>query len=87
MASSYELWMDILDFSHIPGYPHQYTIEDDGKALFPLFHEYKYQATTHIWAFLQFLQGNNIIHEDIKMKLFFLSLNLQENLNVINWYE
>ena len=42
MASSYELWMDILDFSNISGYPHQYTIKENGKALFPLFHEYKY---------------------------------------------
>ena len=81
------LFKSNLDFSHIPGHPHQYVIKDDWKALFPLFHEYKYQAATHIWAFMQFLQGNNIIHEDIKMKFFLLSLNFKDNWNVKNLYE
>ena len=87
MASSYELWMVIMDFSHILGYPHQYVINDDGKALFPLFHEYKYHAATHVWAFMQFLHVSNIIHEDNRMKLFLLSLHLEDNLAVMNWYE
>ena len=34
-----------------------------------------------------FYLGNNIIHEDIKMKLFMLSLNLEDNWDVRNWYE
>ena len=37
MESNYELWMDILDFSCIPGFPHKYAIQNDGKELFPLF--------------------------------------------------
>ena len=87
MGSAYELQMDILGFSYIPEYPHQYVIKDDGKELFPLFHEYKYHAVTHIWAFMQFLQGSDIVHDDIKMKLFLLSLNLEDNLSVKNCYE
>ena len=46
MATNYESWIDILDFSCILGYPHQYVIDDDGKAIFPLFLQYKYDATT-----------------------------------------
>ena len=42
MASFDEAWLYILDFSYIPGYPHQYGIEDNGKAFFSLFHESKY---------------------------------------------
>ena len=55
MESIYELRLDILDFSCILGYPHQYVIEDDGKASFPLFQQYKYHAVAHVWAFMQFL--------------------------------
>ena len=87
MASNYELWMDILDFSCILGYPHQYVIEDEGNAIFPLFQQYKYDAATHVWAFLQFLQANNIVHEDLRMKFFLVSLHLEGNLTIRNWYE
>ena len=87
MASNYELWMDILDFSCIPGFPHKYAIQDNGKALFPLFQQYKYHATTHVKSFMQFFWASNIVHKDIKMRLFLLSLHLEDNLSVRNWYE
>ena len=87
MASTYELWINIFDFFCIPRYPHKYVIENNGKPIFPLFQEYKYHAAIHVWAFMQFLQASNIIHEDIRMKLFLLSLHLEDNLTVENWYE
>ena len=36
---------------------------------------------------MQFLQGSDTAHEDIIMKLFLLSLNLEDNASVRNWYE
>ena len=86
MASNYELWMDILEFSCIPGFPYKYAIQDGGKELFPLFQEYKYHAEMHVQEFMQFLQESNIIHEDIRMSLFLISLHLEDNLYVRNWY-
>ena len=87
MASNYEWWMDMLDFSCIPGFPHKYAIRDGGKALFPLFQHYKNHATSHVQAFVQFIRESNIVHENIKMRLFLLSLHLEDNLSVRNWYE
>ena len=87
MASNYELWMDILDLSGIPEFPHKYAIQECGKALFPLFQQYKYHATTHVQTFMQFIRSSNIIHKDIRMMLFLLSHHLEDNLSVRNWYE
>ena len=87
MASNYELWMDILDFSCIPGFPDKYAVQDSWKELFPLFQQHKYHATTHVQAFMQFLWESNIVHEDIILRLFILSLHLEDNLSVRNWYE
>ena len=87
MASNYEMWMDTLDFLRILGFLHKYAIQDGGKALFPLFQQYKYQAATHVQAFMQFIRASNIVHEDIKMRLFLLSLHLEDNLSIKNWYE
>ena len=87
MASNYELWMDTLDFSCIPGFPHKYDIQDGGNALFPLFQQYKYHVATHVQKFMQFIWASNIVHEDIRMRLFLLSLHIEGNLSVRNWYE
>ena len=87
MASNYKLWMDTLDFSCILRFPHRYATQDGGKALFPLFQQYKCHATTHVQAFMQFFWASNIEHKDIRMRLFLLSLHLEDNLFVRNWYE
>ena len=76
-----------MDFSRIPGFPHKYAIQDGEKALFPLFQQYKYHAATNVQAFMQFIQASNIVHEDIRMRLFLLSLHIEDNLLVKNWYE
>ena len=76
-----------IGFSGILGFPHKYAIQDDGKEIFPLFQQYKYHAATHVWAFLQFLQASSIVHQDLIMNFFLLSLHLEENLTVRNWYE
>ena len=87
MASDYELWMDILDFSCIPCFPHKYGIQYGGKELFPLFQQYKYHATSHVQAFMQFIRASNILHEDIRIRLFMLSLHLEDSLSARNCYE
>ena len=83
MDSNYELWME---FSCIPCFPHKHAIWDGGKALFPLFQQYKNHAASHVQVFMQFIQASNIVHEDIRMRFFLLSLHLENNLSVI-WYE
>ena len=65
----------------------KYVIQDGGKALFPFFQQYKYHAATHVQAFMQFLRASYIVHEDIRMRLFLLSLHLEDNFSVKNWYE
>ena len=87
MASNYELWVDILVFFSIPGFPHKYAIQDGGNALFPLFEQYRYHVATYLQEFMQFIWESNIIHQDIRMRLFLLSLHLEDNLSVRNWYE
>ena len=87
MASYYELWMDILDFSCILGFPHKYFLRDGGKTLLLLFHQLKNHAMSHVQAFIQLIQSRKIVHEDISLRLFLLSLYLEDNLSVKNWYE
>ena len=87
MASFDEALFDTLDFLHILGYPHQLDVEDDGRACFPMFCEYKYATSVHIWFFEEFLQAYNIIHEDLKMKLFVVFLDLSNNQDVKYWYK
>ena len=36
---------------------------------------------------MQFIRASNIVHEDIRLRLFLLSLHLGVNLFVRNWYE
>ena len=68
-----------LDFLCILGYPHQLDVENDGKVLFPKFHEYEYTSSAHLFVLRGFLVISNIIHEDVRMKLFELSLDLRNN--------
>ena len=69
------------------GYPHQLDNDNDGKVLLPKFHEYEYEASMHILMFKGFLMKSNIIHEDVRMKLCVLSLDLDINEDVRAYYK
>ena len=42
---------------------------------------------SHVQAFMQLIQSRKIMHEDIILRLFLLSIYLEDNLSVKNWYE
>ena len=58
-----------------------------GNTSFSLFQQYQNHVVSHVQEFMRFIRESNTMHEDIRIRLFPLSLHLEVNLYVRNWYE
>ena len=75
-----------LDFSNILGYPNE-TYKHGWSKSIPIFHEYKDRVAEHIMMFKEFLVAWDTVDEDLIMKRFIISLDLQNNKDVGDWYD
>jgi hypothetical protein len=71
-----------LDFSGIQGYPNNYQ---DWREELPRFHGLSDSPLSHISSFIDVISKLNINHEDVKMKMFILSLDFLED-EIMDWY-
>jgi len=76
MAPSCKAWdklLDPLDFSCIPGYPHEchYHL---WKKHAPRFYGHHSDYSIFVESFMEFIEKFNFVHEDVIMKMFALSM-------------
>ena len=73
-----EPWMhdlfDPLDFSGVSRYPNQFH-GNDWKKCIPKFHRHKDSVEWHIISFMGAISKLNVVHEDVKMNKFQVSLD------------
>jgi hypothetical protein len=72
-----------LDFSGIPGYLDNY---EDWRGEIPRFHGLNDSPISHVTSFIDVVSKLNIVHEDVKMKMFIMALDfLEDGIFLLVW--